>query len=218
MKHYELTNTHDYIYNLTIRGENVIPLYRAIKQILKTARYDSETNSLFFSAEHVLSFKEHLFKQNKQHQHYKTSLKMIDDLSRQMLSLKEQGYSFYGFDIQDIVTIDDHFIFCSTQHLLPLTEEENILFYVPFNKPYFANPELYELTSLPTEISYKCVYYSLGVLTTFYVLNNYLLVANEVKSQEEIESVLKPIYNTKLYWFIKRCLTDNVNERVLLLI
>lgn len=214
MKHYELTNIHDYIYKLNIKGDYAKLLYQSIKKILKNAHYDSETNCLFFSAEHVVSFHEHLSSKRN----YKTCIKMIDDLSRQLSSLKDYGYSFYGFDIQDILTIDDSFVFCSTQHLLPLTDEDNILFYVPPDKPYFANPELYKLTSLPSEISHKCVYYSLGVLTTFYLLNNYLLVAYEVKSQKEIENILKPIYNTKMYWFIKRCLMDNVNERILLFI
>jgi hypothetical protein len=214
MKRFELTNTGDYTYKLHIKGDYALPLYKSIKKILKNAHYYSETNSLFFSAEHVVSFKEQILSKRS----YKTCIKMIDDLSRQLLSLKDYGYGFYGFDIQDILTIDNAFVFCSTQYLLPLTEDDNILFYLPPCNPYFANPELYKLTSLPSIISYKCVYYSLGVLTTFYLFNNYLLVANEVKSQKEIETILNPIYNTKMYWFMKRCLADNVDERVLLFI
>ena len=217
MKQYELTNINDFTYKLTIYGDNVLPLYKTIKKILKTTHYDSDSNSLFFSAEYVFSFKEYLLKEHTPHK-YRTCTKMIDDLTRQMISLKQLGYSFYGFDIQDILTIDEHFIFCSTRHILPLTEEDNILFYVPPHKPYFSNPELNQLTSLPSEINHKCSYYSLGVLTVFYLLNNYLLVANEIKTQEEIDGVLKPIYNTKVYWFIKRCLADKVDERVMLLI
>ena len=220
MKHYELTNINDYTYQLTIYGnnDNIIPLYKVIKKIIKSAHYDSESNSLFFSAENVLSFKEHLLLHNKTQRSYRTCIKMIDDLTRQMLNLKQLGYSFYGFDIQDVLTIDNNFIFCSTEHVLPLTEEDTLLFYIPPHRPYFTNPELNQLTSLPSEINYKCSYYSLGVLIVFYLLNNYLLVANEIKTQEEVDIVLKPIYNTKVYWFIKRCLADNVDERVMLLI
>ena len=38
------------------------------------------------------------------------------------------------------------------------------------------------------------------------------------KEIEEIEKVIKPLYNTKMYWFIKRCLEPNINKRELLLI
>jgi hypothetical protein len=32
------------------------------------------------------------------------------------------------------------------------------------------------------------------------------------------EKVIQPLYNTKMYWFIKRCLDPNINKRELLLI
>ena len=120
-------------------------------------------------------------------------------------------------DINDILTIDNTFIFCSTKNLLPVIED-NIIFYYPIKSPYFSSPEIIKLTNLPSEINYKCAFYSLGALVVFYVLNNYLLVANELKSVEEIDKILEPLYNTKIYWFIKRCLEDDINNRVLLLI
>ena len=86
------------------------------------------------------------------------------------------------------------------------------------NNPYFSNPEIIKLTTLPAEINYKCCYYSLGVLVVFCLLNNYLLVGNEIKSVEEIENIIKPLLNTKIYWFIKRCLYENIDKRQLLLI
>jgi serine/threonine protein kinase len=127
------------------------------------------------------------------------------------------GYGFYGFDINDILVIDDIFIFCSAEHLLPIVDD-NIIFYSPIKTPYFSSPEILELTTLPSEINYKCSYYSLGALVVFCLLNKYLLVGNEIKSLEEVEVILSPLYNTKIYWFIKRCLEENVDKRVLLLI
>jgi serine/threonine protein kinase len=93
-----------------------------------------------------------------------------------------------------------------------------MIFYQPIKTPYFSNPEIMELTSLPSEINYKCSFYSLGVLVVLYLLNNFLLVGNEIKRVDEIENILRPIYNTKIYWFIKRCLEENIDKRVLLLI
>ena len=83
--------------------------------------------------------------------------------------------------------------------------------------PYFSNPELFKLTSLPSKIHYKCCYYSLGLLVVFSLLHTYLLVGNELKTSNEIDIILKPLYNTKIYWFLKRCLDDDINNRKILL-
>jgi hypothetical protein len=112
---------------------------------------------------------------------------------------------------------DNVFLFCNTQYLFPL-QEDNFIFIEPIFKPYFSSPEIIKLTILPSEINYKCSYYSLGVLAVFCLLNSYLLVGNELKSAEEIENIIKPFLNTKIYWFIKRCLDPNIDKRILLLI
>jgi hypothetical protein len=58
----------------------------------------------------------------------------------------------------------------------------------------------------------------LGLLIVFLLLDKYLLVGNELKSAEEINKILEPLYNTKIYWFLKRCLEDDINNRYLLLV
>ena len=213
MKNLGITQISEFTYSLKIEGDYVSVLCHSIKKILRSIHYDEEKSTIFFSAETVLPFKEFLL----EHKTHKKCIKMIDDLTKQMTYLKNIGYGFYGFDVNDILTIDNTFIFCRTQHLLPIIED-NIIFYEPIKRPYFSNPEIMELTSLPSEINYKCSFYSLGVLVVLYLLNNYLLVGNEIKSVEEIENILLPIYNTKIYWFIKRCLEENIDKRVLLLI
>ena len=142
---------------------------------------------------------------------------MIDELTKQMLQLNKLSYGFYGIDISDIIVIDDVFIFCSCEHLSPIKENE-IYFYAPINKPYFSNPEILKLTTLPGSINYKCSYYSLGTLVVFCLLKTYLLVGNEIKSGEEIENIIGHLKNTKIYWFLKRCLDDKIDKRTLLLI
>ena len=213
MKNLGITQISEFTYSLKIDGDYVSVLCHSIKKILKSIYYDEEKSVVFFSAESVLPFKEFLL----EHKTHKKCIKMIDDLTKQMTYLKNIGYGFYGFDVNDILTIDNTFIFCRTQHLLPVIED-NFIFYEPIKRPYFSNPEIMKLTTLPSEINYKSSYYSLGVLVVLYLLNNYLLVGNEIKSVEEIETILMPIYNTKIYWFIKRCLEENIDKRVLLLI
>jgi hypothetical protein len=214
---FDLIKINEFTYNLKINGDYSINLYNTIKKLIKTAHYENETNSIFFSAENVIPFKNYILQQkNKILTHFQC-IKLVDDLTKQIKYLQKLGFSFYGFDINDILTIDNHFIFCSTQNLLPL-DNEAIIFYAPIKEPYFSNPELLKLTSLPSKISYKSCYYSLGLLVVFSLLNNYLLVGNELKSAEEIDLILQPLYNTKIYWFLKRCLDEDENKRKLLLV
>jgi len=214
-KKYELKEINDFTCNLKI-NKNSAPIYKLIKKMIKSCFYDEETNSLFFSVESFKTLNTYLL-EKKTISHGKC-IKMIDDLTKQLLYLKSLNYGFYGFDIDDIIVIDDNlFIFCSGEYLIPLTNNI-ITFYAPIKQPYFGSPELITLTMLPSKINYKTSYYSLGVLVVYCLFNKYLLVGNEIKSEEEIDIILDPIHNTKLYWFLKRCLTMESDKRTLLLI
>lgn len=214
---FNLTPINEFIYSLNIHGEYCEIIYKTIQKIFKTAQFDYDTNTIFFPAENILPFKKYLFEQKDKRLSYTKTIKLIDDLSKQIFYLNKLGYCFYGFDIDDILVIDNTFIFCSTQHLLPL-DNNDIIFTYPIKQPYFSNPEIFQLTTLPSKINHKCIYYSLGSLVVFSLLNNYLLVANELKTVGEIDSIIQPLYNTKIYWFIKRCLDHDINKRRLLLI
>lgn len=214
---YNLIKINDFTYSLKINGDFDNQLYNTIQKLLQTSHFDRETNTIFFSAENVIPFKTYILNQKNTRLSHSQCIKLIDDLSKQILYLHKLGVGFYGFDISDILTIDNTFVFCSTQYLLPL-DNESIVFTSPINRPYFSNPELFKLTSLPSEISIKSCYYSLGLLVVFSLLNTYLLVGNEFKTDSEIDLILEPLNNTKIYWFIKRCLDNDVNKRKLLLV
>ena len=214
---YDIKPINEFTYSLKIRGDNIDPIYKTIKKMLKTAYYDSESSSIFFSAEKVSTFKHYLLEHAAHKLEINNCIRMIDDLTKQMSYLKTINYGFYGFDINDILVVDNIFVFCSSQYLCSLSED-TFLFIEPINTPYFANPEIIELTTLPSEVNYKCCYYSLGALVVFSLLNVYLLVGNELKSEEEIADILTPFLNTKIYWFIKRCLDKKISKRLLLLI
>jgi hypothetical protein len=213
---FELISVNKFTHRLKINGDFANQLYDTIEKMIKTSYFDYETNNIFFSAEIAIPFKKYILDKKKKIS-YATCIKVIDDLSRQIYYLNELGYGFYGFDIDDILVIDNSFIFCSSQYLLELHDDQ-IFFISPIKQPYFSSPELFKLTKLPSKINYKCFHYSLGVLTVFLLLNEYLLVGNELKTTAEIDKILEPLYNTKIYWFLKRCLDDDINNRKLLLV
>jgi len=214
---YKISQLNEFTYSLKIYGDAVKPMYKTIKKMVRTVQYDIETDSIFFSAEKVISLKDYVLNSYDKKLSYNICIKMIDELTKQILQLNKLRYGFYGIDISDIIVIDNVFIFCSCEHLIPIKENE-IYFYAPINKPYFSNPEILKLTTLPGSINYKCSYYSLGTLVVFCLLKTYLLVGNEIKSSEEIETIIGQLNNTKIYWFLKRCLDDKIDKRALLLI
>ena len=212
---YKLTNINDFSFELLIEGEYTKQLYTCIQQMLKSTCYDNHSNSLFFTAEHVETLKQRLSKQLLTHMQ---TIHMIDNLSKQINWLKTIQLGIYGFDLDDILVINGcTFILCSSQYMTQLSNN-HLTFMMPFELPYFSNPEIASINMLPQKIDYKCVYYSLGCLVVFSLLKHYLLVGNDFKTVEEIDIVLQPLKNTKMYWFLLRCLEHDVHKRTLLLI
>ena len=79
-------------------------------------------------------------------------------------------------------------------------KEKNIHIYGPISKNNgFFSPELLNTSSIPIIISYKTIFYSLG-----------LLILDNITKEMQLE--------TKLYYFLERCLTREPNERYLLYI
>jgi len=120
-----------------------------------------------------------------------------------------------------LVVNDSTFLILNLDYLFPLynKKENGSKIWTPiYVLPYFSNPELINLNVLPGTIYIQSLYYSIGVLVTFCLLNKYLLVANEIKDWSTIDNILYQIKNTKIYWFLKRCLDDEPKKRRLLLI
>ena len=169
-----------------------------------------ESNEIFFKAEKV-SLLSDLIKNN-----YDQCVNLIGFISKQLKFLQDHHFTLIGFDIQDIIVIDEYIFFsCSHEYLFPINNNL-VSFFIPFKKPYFSSPELLELVELPSSVSIKTYYYAIGLLVTYCLLGEYLLKGNDIKNDLEIDIVLKPIYLTKMYWFLKRCLKIHEKDRYLL--
>jgi len=174
---------------------------------------DQEESEIIFTAETVKPLSIFLQKGKLTKQE---TIKMIHDLCRQIANLETNLLAFYGYDLDDILVInDDTFFIANTKNLVKIESiiNKNIFFYTPIIKPYFSNPELNELTKLPSKIDYRSGYYSLGALILFCSTNIYIY--SELK---EVNEILLPLHYTKLYWFLKRCFHENCKERILLYI
>jgi hypothetical protein len=213
---YTIKKNSEFTYTWTVNGDYKYEVYFSASKLLQHSYYDEDTNTLIFTAEKIETLSDYLDSKNNRKMDHLSVIKLIHNLTRQINYLYSNNFGFYGFDLDDIIVVNEQdFFIGSSNYLLPIVDN-SIIFYNPIKFPYFSNPELLNLTSLPGEINYKCSYYSLGVLVVYCLLNNYLLVGNEIKSDEETEIALSPIKNTKIYWFLKRCLTLITSKRILL--
>jgi hypothetical protein len=202
-------------YSLFIKGngkeKNI--LLESIIHLLPFAFIDNEgdKNELYFKAKNVSSLQDFIKNMN-----YDQCVNLIGFISKQIEYLTKYQFTFIGFDLQDIIVVDEYIFFVSsTQYLYPIINN-NITFYIPFKKPYFASPELLEFLELPGHITSKSCYYGIGVLVVYCLLGEYLLKGNDIKTDSEIDIILKPIYLTKMYWFLKRSLKLLEKDRYLL--
>ncbi len=216
-KNYILTKTGDFNYTLTINNRNNNYAQILINFLLIVTQGFSDNNDINFIAESVQTLEDLLKKYNYLLPEA-LCFKMIDHISKQINYYRNNNILLYGFDLKDILVINySIFVIINVDYMMPI--KNNLLhIYLPITKPYFSNPEIYEITSLPTNININCIYYSIGVLVTFCLLNKYLLVGNEILSKNQIENILKPLYGKKIYYFLMRCLEDEPEKRHLILI
>lgn len=206
-KLYKVFKTGNYIYELQIKGNNK-PVYFSLLKTkqLTNILYNSEENSISFTAEKVETLETYLVSQEGLLSEA-LCIKMIDTLTQQIKCLEAHKYACYGYNIEDILVIDNNiFININPNTLLPINQDNTITFLTPFLKPEFVSPLIKQITFLPTKVSFQEGYYSLATLV-IYCLLDVILDTNDIKN---IDTILKPIFYTKTYWFLKRCLNQNI--------
>jgi hypothetical protein len=209
-KLYKLFKTGNYIYDLQIKGNNK-PVYLSL---LKTKQltnifYNPDENTICFTAEKVETLETYLDSQPGLLSEA-LCIKMIDSLTQQIKCLEAHKYAYYGHNIEDILVIDNNiFININPNTLLPIQEGNIITFISPFEKPEFVSPLIKQITFLPTKVPFQEGYYSLATLVIYCILN--VIIDPEINQEiNNIDSILKPIFYTKTYWFLKRCLNQNI--------
>ena len=184
-------------------------------KMLIASSIDDEYKSISFRASSVKSLKKFLLK--KENTNYENALKLILSLTKQFQFLITKEYKcFYEYIIENIIVIDDeNFIYLSNEDLLKMTEPNKIQFVKPFTREGFISPELLKIASIPSELNYKTIYYSLGALVVYFLFEKNI---NENDFKNELNEILKPIEGTKLFGLLNRCLFEEANERSIIYI
>lgn len=186
-------------------------------KLLKNAFFEDNYKTIYFKCSSVCFLKDFI-KNLKQINVYK----IIYDLTSQIRYLLEEANSvFIGFDPMHILVVnDDTYLYINGEHLEKIDQQDKIeIKYPPSSENYILAPELYEITELPCKTNYKCSYYSLGVLYLyiFKIIETKCIQQIDANDEEEIAQLLKTlsINNTKIFYFLQRCLQNNpANRRI----
>jgi hypothetical protein len=145
-------------------------------------------------------------------QSYIQSLMMITSLTNQLVELTKLEHTFYRYQPENIIIINgNQYLYISTEDLVPLHDNLNTLtISKPFANSIFLAPELKNVNYLPYTTSRSCVYYSLGVLLLYCIFG--------LDDMANAEQVMKPIKETKLYWFIVRIIQTDCTKRFFMFI
>jgi hypothetical protein len=190
-----------------------------INSLIKTklvisSKISDDYQSISFKASSIKSIKK--FMNKKENINYENTLKIIVSLTKQLQYLiTSECECFYEYNIQNIIVIDnDKFIYLSNDDLLKLSETNKVNFNKPFSRNGFISPELLKINSIPSELNYKTIYYSLAALIVYFLFDKNINDKNILKY--DLNEILKPIEGTKLFGFLNRCLFEEADERAII--
>jgi len=165
-----------------------------------------------FYAKNVCSLRE-LLSQRREKLQYFEGVKMAQCIGQQLFYLEKYAHTFSWFNLDHIIVIDGSSFLCiGLEQLMSIDAFGRIWFTTPFSLklPHIA-PEIQRLKTLPSYVTYKAAYYSLGSLITF-------CLAEDDENSTKIQLRLEFIADTKLYWFLLRCIDNEPNARLLLFV
>lgn len=114
-------------------------------------------------------------------------------ISKQIGYMEKHGITLIGLELADILSINNGatFVVANYKRIIPHFNY-TIHFDRPFYKPTFSTTQVKAITQLPATIPYLSAMYSLG-----------MLIISMLDS-----SAIDTIKYTKLYWFLKRILSN----------
>lgn len=149
---------------------------------------------------------------------YPTCMDLAICLGKQLSHLEVLGYTFDWLDDRHIFMVTDHSFLCLDVDGLCRVSKENTIAVSRFPDDSTASkrthihlsPELANATSIPCILPYKSIYHSLGALVSHCLSNSNISLKDK--------SFLLSIVDTKLYWFILRCMNPSPESRTMLVL
>ena len=167
-------------------------------KLLPMAYYDIDSKQIVFSAEKIVYLKDFFNEIHDFTEKYNLLVKMISDISKQLFIFNDNNIYLIGLDFNDIIVIDNSIFVI---HSNKICNKGNKLL-VPFKKPLFCSPSVLEINKLPSIISATDAYYSLALLTIYFLQNE----TNKTTDYNNIST----IKGTKMYYFLERAINNGI--------
>jgi len=181
---------------------NVKIFLSSIQQVIANSLKNEKQTKLIFHASKVLTLADVLKKQSLT---YEECVIMTGCLSTQLIYLNERNITIMGFDLDDILVLNNisMFVIASPQYLKNVYNK-NIEFDLPFYKPKFVSPLVEAVESIPSVVPCFVDRCSLAMI----IIHSF--------GASHLDLDLESIKNTKLYWFLKRCLNHYDGRMILI--
>ena len=135
---------------------------------------------------------------------YHQGLQLSMCLAVQMAALVSINKGVLFFSDKDITILDDEwFLLTNLDNVVPIIDNNTIMLSHPISFHGFLSPEIKNISELPFKTNISCSYYSLALL---------------VIDAMGIDPSLDQIAESKLYYFLNRCLQENPEKRFILFI
>ena len=216
-------NKEKYSYTLNFNKSSKSVMESIIKtKLITSSIITNNYKSLLFNALSVQTleeFQKQLLERNKsKRMSYDISLKMVLSLSKQLkYLLTNTDVCFYKYDAKNILVIDEEiFIYLSNEDLTE-REDEHLLISYPFSfNDNYLSPELENIKHIPYNIHYRSIYYSLGLLVADCLSEDDDSRLINLKGELLLVAIENTIGQSKLYYFLSRCLDKEIQKRSLL--
>jgi hypothetical protein len=174
-------------------------------------------------------------KRHKKHIEYQVIEQLIDSVGRQLRYLEREDMGIASFNIDDITvfhaaadaTHEIHFAITNEDKIHDINDENYLVITAPYSKEYtatatpatknkgFHSPEFKDFIAaktVPYNIHFKSGYYSFGLLCLYCYVSR-AAAASTATTENDLNDILAPIINTKIYWFLKQVLQENPSSR-----
>ena len=198
-----------------------------------TSHKGNSDSSLTVTADKIEPLSSYL-KRHKKHIEYQVIEQLIDSVGRQLRYLEREDMGIASFNIDDITVFhtdaDDaaiHFAITNEDKIHDINDENYLVITAPYSKEYtatatpatknkgFHSPEFKDFIAakkVPYNIHFKSGYYSFGLLCLYCYVSR-AAAASTTTTENDLNDILAPIINTKIYWFLKQVLQENPSSR-----
>lgn len=204
--------------------------YPLVQSLIKSkciagASTDESYKTITFKAESVKSLSQYIHECDVKNG--RPTLSIIDatnmtySLAQQLSTLITfSHHTILGYHPEYIIIINDKIAaFLGSEFVVEIdvnTNQSTVC--CPYSpSDFFFSPEIVLTKELPMKIHYKTSYFSLACLIFYVLLGENEFYKEYIRDYQSINIIdyleNHPVKDSKLYWFLSRCLTKDPNER-----